>query len=79
MLKQSKQLPGNTGVVSMHTASADLPNTSVTIHSHFKWWPISSNRTLYEQELWFGNGSYEKLSPISDEQYLKWCQCDTNN
>ena len=36
MLKYSKQLPGNIGVVSMHTASPDLPNTSVTIHSHFK-------------------------------------------
>lgn len=70
-LVYSRKLPGNTEVVSMYTTSLDRPNTSVTTHSHFKQRPISSNRTLYEQELLLGNGSYEKLSPTSDEQNLQ--------
>lgn len=63
--------PGTIGAVSAYAGSLDLPNTSVTMHSHLKQRPMSSSRTLYEQECCAGKGSKDFVSPSSDEQNLQ--------
>lgn len=42
------------------------------MHSHLIEWPISSKRTLYEQECCDGKGSKEFSLPFSDEMNLQY-------
>lgn len=46
VLEFGKEIPGKIGPVSAYTGSVDLPNTSVTMHSHFRHRPTSSSRIL---------------------------------
>lgn len=65
--KTNIKQPGNIEEVTAETVSLDLPNTSVTEHSHLRQRSISWKRTLYELDCCEGNGSKECCSPVLTE------------
>lgn len=71
--------PGEMVVVLTYAGSLDLPNTSLTMHSHRSCRPMSSNRNLYEQERCDGISSKELIFSVSDVKNLHQASCHIFN